>query len=443
MANGGGGPSRRTFVAASAVTLAGAGGLLGYQAWPHTSYPRRVPLYSATVAMGPPPDGEPEPGTDRTLISPDQLGLLVPESRVVAAAPDADELLARERAVLAVAPEWTRTGEHADLARSALLDLHVLSDGLPSPVAAWTPYWRFSWPRDCAFVAVAQAQTGQPDAALNVLRFLQTAQATDGWFEARYVPGTNRSPDSRPRQLDGSGWALWALDRVLAELPSRQADGVRTGLAQLVTRSTDRIIAATSTRSGLPAATPDYWEVAERSPTLATCAVLAAGLESAVRQLDALGDGDRAEKAAASLRRLDATIASAYGRYGFPRHPGRNDPDIGAAFLLPPFRDAVNEPALQRLVTLLPRLGRPAGGLAPGTSWHRDGISWTPETATVAAVLVRGGQVTRAAELLEWLAKHRTSAGSFPEKVLETGEPAAVAPLAWTAAAVLIAAAPQ
>jgi glucoamylase len=39
---------------------------------------------------------------------------------------------------------------------------------------------------------------------------------------------------------------------------------------------------------------------------------------------------------------------------------------------------------------------------------------------------------------LHWLDQHRTAAGSLPEKVLANGQPASVAPLAWTAAAVVI-----
>jgi GH15 family glucan-1,4-alpha-glucosidase len=39
---------------------------------------------------------------------------------------------------------------------------------------------------------------------------------------------------------------------------------------------------------------------------------------------------------------------------------------------------------------------------------------------------------------LRWLDQHRTAAGSLPEKVLANGQPASVAPLAWTAAAVVI-----
>ena len=432
-------PTRRAFVAAAVATTAGVGGLLGYQAWPRREYPRHVPLYSATVAQGPAPQGDPVPGEDRTLVQSGEVSLLIRDSRVLQTAPDASALLTTENIMLAAAPEWSRTGDFKEFARSALQDVFVLSDGLPSPVAAWTPYWRFSWPRDSAFVAVAQAMTGQPDAAVRVIRFLRSAQSDDGWFEARYVPGTSRSPDRRARQLDGSGWALWAADQVRARLPADRARVEVASWRSLIVRSTDRIVAATNTSSGLPPATPDYWEVTERSPTLATCAVLAAGLEASVRLLTALGDTARAERASRALTRLDATIMSAYGRYGYPRHPGRSNPDIGAAFLLPPFRDAMNEHALQGLVSLLPRLRRPAGGLAPGSSWHRDGISWTPETATVAAVLGASGQTQRARDMVQWLGEHRTIGGSYPEKVLETGEPAAVAPLAWTGAAVLLA----
>ncbi|MBC9957930.1 hypothetical protein [Yimella sp. cx-51] len=432
------GASRRTFVGACAATVAGAGGLFGYQALRPTTRPRHIPLYAATVAMGPALEGAPVDGEDRQVVQPGQLSLLVKDSRVVQSAPDAAALIGQENAVLADAPAWTRTGPHSEFARSALQDLHVLSAGLPSPVAAWTPHWRYTWPRDAAVVAVAQARTGQVDAALRTVRFLAQVQGADGWFQARYRPGTAEAPDARPRQLDGTGWALWAADRVLAQLSSERAAIEIQTLRSLIVRGTDGTLAALRSSSGLPPATPDFWEVSERSPTLATCALLSAGLESAVRLLTALGDETRAERARTALSRLDKTIASAYGRYGFPRHPGRSDPDIGVAFLLPPFRDAVNELALQSLVGNLPRLRRPAGGLAPGTTWHRDGISWTPATSTVASALVRSGQTARATDLLQWLGEHRTVGGSYPEKVLETGAAAAVAPLAWTAASVLL-----
>jgi GH15 family glucan-1,4-alpha-glucosidase len=40
--------------------------------------------------------------------------------------------------------------------------------------------------------------------------------------------------------------------------------------------------------------------------------------------------------------------------------------------------------------------------------------------------------------VLDWLEAHRTAMGSLPEKVDGAGQPASVAPLSWTAAAVLL-----
>jgi GH15 family glucan-1,4-alpha-glucosidase len=48
------------------------------------------------------------------------------------------------------------------------------------------------------------------------------------------------------------------------------------------------------------------------------------------------------------------------------------------------------------------------------------------------------GERDEALARLRWLDQHRTAAGSLPEKVLANGQPAAVAPLAWTAAVVVI-----
>jgi glucoamylase len=81
---------------------------------------------------------------------------------------------------------------------------------------------------------------------------------------------------------------------------------------------------------------------------------------------------------------------------------------------------------------------RPAGGLAPGGSWRRDGVSWTNATASRAMTAAFLGRRDEALARLRWLDQHRTAAGSLPEKVLPDGQPASVSPLAWTAAAVVI-----
>ena len=150
---------------------------------------------------------------------------------------------------------------------------------------------------------------------------------------------------------------------------------------------------------------------------------------------------DPARAAAADAAgRLRTVILDRFGPDGFPRHlGGRPDSvDLGVGFLLPPF-SAEPEPvvvdAWQRAGTAM---ARPAGGLAPGGSWRRDGISWTNATATYALTAAALGERDPARAWLTWLDRHRTPAGSFPEKVLADGRPASVAPLAWTAAAVVL-----
>jgi len=66
---------------------------------------------------------------------------------------------------------------------------------------------------------------------------------------------------------------------------------------------------------------------------------------------------------------------------------------------------------------------RPGGGLAPGSQWKHDGISWTPETALVAYTAAMSGRPDLSAHWLDWLNEHRTAWGSLPEKVLATGAP--------------------
>ena len=70
-------------------------------------------------------------------------------------------------------------------------------------------------------------------------------------------------------------------------------------------------------------------------------------------------------------------------------------------------------------------------------------LAWTPETAFFALYDAAAGQHRAATRILSWLAAHRTGLGELPEQVNSRGEPASVAPLAWTDAIVLLALASQ
>ena len=324
---------------------------------------------------------------------------------------------------------------YADLAEAALRDLEALLLPGGVPLAAATGQWRYVWPRDASFVAAALARTGHVDDAFDVLEHLQLLQdgADGGVFEARYLPdGSGGVPDGRGPQLDGNGWVLWAVAEWYDAAPPRTRDRRLESLRPLVVRSVAAIRANVDLATGLPAISPDYWEVAESSPTLGTLAPLLAGLRSASDVLRTLGEPPVADLIEALERGLDEHFV------GYPRHPGAADPDTAVAFLMPPFRPYEAEVATAWRTAAL-TMARPGGGLAPGAGWRADGVSWTPTTAVFALTAAASGDRAAATGWLDWLDAHRSPRGALPEKVLWDGSPSAVAPLAWTCATVILA----
>ncbi|GGL41804.1 hypothetical protein GCM10012283_25500 [Phycicoccus endophyticus] len=413
------------------VSLALGGGLAGGAALARARH-AVVPLYSDTVALA-------APGV-RELVPAGRADLLVPGTRVLASARRRARLVDEEEAWVRGCAGWAtqRLADGDALLHSALLDLRVLTVGLPVGVAGWSSRWRYAWPRDVAFVVSALARLGRPQEAGVQLAWLQRVQASDGWFEARYDTRTGRAPDDRPMQLDGTGWALWAAHELAEATPGR-AEQLLGPLSGMLTRSTRLLLTIRDPVTGLPPASSDYWELAEDRLTLGTAAVVLTGLRAAAAVLPLVGESALAEQAGEAAEQLDGPVHEQFGAQGYPRQVG-GLPDAAVTFLVAPVgprhpRLSVIE-AVDRAQTAM---GRPAGGLAPGAGWKQDGISWTPETALFALAWAANGYESRATPLLDWLGRHRTPAGSFPEKVLHDGRPAAVAPLAWTAALVVLA----
>jgi GH15 family glucan-1,4-alpha-glucosidase len=423
-------PSRRRLLLGGAGVLALGGAGAGVAA--DRAGRVEIPLYSETVAFSAP--------RLRELVLPPRLGVLVPGTRVLRDAAQHVLLLEDEEQWLAGCAPWVRSAADDDgLLRSALLDLRALSAHLPASVAGWSRRWRYAWPRDVSFVAAALARAGRPDDAVHQLGFLQSVQRRDGWFEARYDLGTGGAPDDRVPQLDGTGWVLWAADQVARHAPDRAGE-LLAPLRPMLVRSAAGLLASLDAESALPPVSSDYWELVEDTLTLGTAAAVLAGLRSASTALPVVDELSLTDRTRAASDLLGAQVRAHFGPDGYPRLLGGSAADAAITFLVPPIGPTAPDlevmSALDRAQT---SMSRPAGGLAPGAAWKEDGISWTPETALFAAAWAATGYRSRAEALLRWLGDHRTAAGSFPEKVLHDGRPAAVAPLAWTAALVVIA----
>ncbi|WP_053370228.1 hypothetical protein [Cellulosimicrobium cellulans] len=372
-------------------------------------------------------------------------------AQVAGARLDASALLdpARAQDAAAAARAWLASGvvpgvdgPFAALGEAALLDLRALTLDDGAALAAASPKWRYVWPRDASFTAAAFARTGHVDDARDVLGFLARVQEDDGSFHARYLPDGSGVPDDRGLQSDGVGWVLWAADVVLEETPAAERREVAAELRPLVDAATDHALSLVDGEDPLPPPSSDYWEVEPTALTLGTAGPLLAGLEAAADVYAATGGTARATDATLGAARLRMAVERSFGSQGYPRHVTGGARDASTAFVLPPFQPeplAGADVAWRASVT---EMLRPAGGLAPGAGWREDGISWTPQTTLYALTAASSSEpedVADAEEWLQWVDDHRTASGAIPEKVLADGSPAAVAPLSWSSALVVLA----
>lgn len=336
-------------------------------------------------------------------------------------------------------PQVLELGE-STMFTDALRDLHALGQPDGVTVAGWAGPWRYVWPRDSGLAAAALARTGHLSDAVRILDFLQRMQPESGVFQARYRPDGSGVPDDRGEQLDGLGWALWATSRVAAGVPPADRAGFVRRYQSMIDRSTATTLALIDNRRSLPPVSADYWETREWRLTLATAAMLHAGLQAAAELYASVGDVEGQRRAGDGAGRLASAIERRFGPDGYPRHlGGRADSvDLGVDFLLPPFSSHVDPGVVRAWRHAGEVMARPAGGLAPGGSWRDDGLSWTTSTSIHALTAAALGDREQAVRWLRWLDQHRTSTGSLPEKVTAAGAPAAVAPLAWAAAAVIL-----
>jgi GH15 family glucan-1,4-alpha-glucosidase len=374
-------------------------------------------------------------------LAPGKAGPLTPaESVCVAATERAD------RNWLGAGRVPGATATQRSMATRALLDLRLAVQPDGAVLAGWrSGSYEYGWPRDSSWVAVALTDTGHPALAYQVLRFLQRMQPPDGIWAARYLPdGSGPVRDGRPAELDADGWVPWAVWSWAVTQQLKPASQPRRELALLwpmVTLAADAD-ASSLTGDGLPGPAMDYWEDSVQV-TLGTAAPLLAGLRAAADLATDVGgatathDGHRWAAAAARLARA---IAATFGQAGYQRTPAAGSgADAAVAFLGPPF--AVPGPALLRAARSAQRALTVAnGGLRPGANWPgTPDVAWTPETAFFALFDASTGQHGQASALLAWLAAHRTKLGSLPEQVNSAGQPASVAPLAWTDAVTLLA----
>jgi GH15 family glucan-1,4-alpha-glucosidase len=321
----------------------------------------------------------------------------------------------------------------------AMLSMRALTLPNGAVAAAWHPHWDYTWPRDASFVCAAYAATGHHDDAYRVLSYLDRIRPARGPWQARYLlDGSGDVPDDRGTQRDGGGWVAWSTWLTTTTDPDATRARRRTQrLWRMVVQAAETLSASLHPATGLPRRSADYWERPESEVTLGIAAPSLLGLRAAAALACRVGEHRRAERWMRSARQLDAAIADSFGVKGYPRVRSSAGMDTAVTFLAPPFAPARDD-VRAAVARANERLRLRNGGVSPGEDWKDDHIAWTPETALFALASANSGDRSVAAGHLEWLDAHRTGLGALPEKVLDDGSPAAVAPLAWTAAVTVL-----
>lgn len=453
--------NQRTLYAVGAaliLALAAGWGAVRLDSRTEPSYPAPVPLRIAGL-LGDPMDPDsavsvsPErvrgasylPASTVLRLSNGRLLYLPPGSREPVVTKSGDPGVQR---VLTSSRAWLGRGSvpgtsitERRMAQRALLDLRLLTRTNGATVAAPNAHWNYVWPRDAAWVSAAFTATGHDPESYAILRFLSRAQNDDGTWEARYRARDGTLVlDGRTPQLDAVGWYPWAVWLwYVSAPPGRETEEKMQTLWPSV-RVAAEAASDSLGSSGLPPGGPDYWEIPTWRPNLGTAAPIRTGLRSASDLACGLGHEDDARRYGEAAARLDAAIEREFATNGYTRTTKRGSgADAAVTFLAPPF--APPDPSVSAAVKQSAKLLTASnGGILPGERWRQDPeVAWTPETAFFALSAAADGDTESADRYLAWLTEHRTSLGSFPEKVDGEGEPQAAAPLGWTSAAVLLA----
>ena len=350
---------------------------------------------------------------------------------VPAGSPEALAQVEESRAWLASGRVPGRTATEREMAERALLDMRLLLQDNGAVAAAWHTIWRYSWPRDSAFTAVAFAHAGFTEEAYRILRYNAATQRPDGTWEARTELDGSGPPDARPWQLDANGWLPWATWQYLQVASPAEREEALAELYPMVRAAADHA-AASIDENGVPPARPDYWESAYPAPNLGTAAPLLAGLRAAGALAELAGEPLDAARWFRAADRLAIGIELSFGSIGYQRTIlDGSGKDSAVAWLAPPF-NAMTEEVRAELDTTWDVIVQDTGGVQPGERWGDD-MTWTPETMFFGLAWAADGQVAKADAVVEWMDEHRTAVGAFPEKVDPQGRPAAVATLGWTA----------
>lgn len=335
-----------------------------------------------------------------------------------------------------------------------VIQQHSAASGahIAAPTSTSPPY-RFSWPRDGSYIALAELKSGHPENARKFLEFMARNQKPNGSWAINYHTTGQAFYDfgDRNNEHDQVGTIPWMM------VEYAQHTGDMNWLQQqwpTIQSACEYLIQKTDLRTGLLGPTRDLWELSTSDTWTYSNAAGYAGLQAGAFSAELRGDLESAARyhqAAEKIKRgIHTWLWHEGGYYGRGINLGsdRVDPKVEAAnlALAYPFKVfAVDDPRMVKMAErILADLSSPEGGVRRYTDdRYYDGQPWPVTTEWLSIYYSLLGQKDLAARLHGASTRYALSTGS-----LQLGEQyderqkrwVSALPLTWSGAKYILAA---
>lgn len=341
-----------------------------------------------------------------------------------------------KRALIVMKQHSARTGAH-----------------LAAPTSTSPPY-RFSWPRDGSFIALAHLQAGHASEARAFLDFMAGNQKPNGSWAINYHTNGQAFYDfgDRQNEHDQVGTLPWMMYKYAQET------GEWSWLEQkwpVIEKACRYLIQHQDPQTGLIGPTRDLWELSTTDSWTYTNAADIAGLRAGSQVAQRLGQSAAAAEFTLAAERMTKGVETylwneqeGFFVRGYNLDSRRQDPKVEAANLALVYPFAVfeaNDPRMQKMAAkILTELSSPWGGIRRySQDRYYGGQPWPVTTEWLAIYFAITGQTAQAQRLHETSTRYAYQTGS-----LQLGEQydeqqqrwVSAVPLTWSGAKYILAA---
>ncbi|MGH9918371.1 MAG: glycoside hydrolase family 15 protein [Nitrososphaerales archaeon] len=343
-------------------------------------------------------------------------------------------------------------GRIGRMVERSILVLKLLSDRDTGGIIACPstdPDYRYVWPRDAFYAALALDAVGQHGDAGRFYRWCTRAQDRTGVLHQRYfampeLVGPSWGP-SWGEEIDETAAVVWGAIEHFGVTADK---GFLTDMWPFIEDAAWYLADSVDRRSGTIGFTMNPWEEHPSKhiySAITTCAGLGAAAKAATR----LNFVDDALQWRGLCRTLRTKLLSTYwseelGCFIRSADPRDERPDISSLAMSFPFGIVpVRDPRMAKTADKLVSAFRfPTGGVGryPGDD-NYGGNPWIISACWLAVHYSKVGDQRRAGAMLNWCLEHATGLGLLPEQVEKaTGAPLSAIPLAWSHAMFILAA---